>query len=149
MLSHLSVNTFLFIFCLICEPTTYLIAYNLTFSFRSKKQQHETTTSITFPFLTSDDENNDRANEEAISILKKLPDYTVETSETGSLFADLIIKESEEFSNRTFTALLSDLPWTEKLLTQRVEDTFYHGKHMTFCRLHNDTLAVVRIYYNF
>lgn len=131
-------------FCFTCYVLCKLIILIIFINyFRSKKQLQETTSAVTFPSLSPDDEANDKANQEAIAVLKKLPDYTLETAETGNFFADLIIKESEEFSNRTFTTLLSDLPWTEKLLTQRVEDTFYHGKHMTLCRLYNNTLAMV------
>jgi len=36
------------------------------------------------------------------------------------------------------------LPWTEELLTRSIENSLYHGKHMTFCRKKDDRLALVR-----
>lgn len=74
-----------------------------------------------------------------------MADFTVEEVEGGSLLSDLIIKESQEFINKTFTAHLQDIPWQEQILTQRIEQALYYGKHMTFCRLNDDTLAMVSI----
>lgn len=48
-----------------------------------------------------------------------------------------------EFQDKTFLDHLIDVPWDEPLLTQRVEETLYKGKHINFCRLSNDTLAMV------
>lgn len=56
---------------------------------------------------------------------------------------DLVILEPTEFRDKTLKQHLQDLPWKEALLTQRVEEVFYYGKHMTFCRLQNGSLALV------
>jgi hypothetical protein len=75
-------------------------------------------------------------------------EYTVEETvgaadSSGGLFGKLVISEPDEFRNRSFTSHLVELPWTEKLLTQRVEESLYAGKHMVFCRKHDDQLAIV------
>lgn len=62
---------------------------------------------------------------------------------SGGLFRDLVISEPDEFRNRSFTSHLVELPWTEKLLTQQVEESFYVGQHMVFCRKNDDQLAIV------
>lgn len=36
------------------------------------------------------------------------------------------------------------LPWTEELLAKAVENSLYHGRHMTFCRTRKDELALVK-----
>lgn len=36
------------------------------------------------------------------------------------------------------------LPWTEELLARSIENSLYHGRHMTFCRKRDDKLALVR-----
>lgn len=82
-------------------------------------------------------------NEEAISTLKKMADFSIEGDTENSLFDSLIIEEPEEFHNRSFISHLHKLPWSEELLTQTIEKTVYRGKHMTFCRLHNDSLQTV------
>lgn len=40
-------------------------------------------------------------------------------------------------------AHLNQLPWTESLFTRRVEQTVLMGKHMTFCRVANESISVV------
>jgi hypothetical protein len=59
------------------------------------------------------------------------------------LLGQLVIKEPQEFRNKTFIAHLNEIPWNEPLLTKRIEDTLYKGKHMTFCRKRDDSLAAV------
>jgi hypothetical protein len=66
-----------------------------------------------------------------------------EDGDAGGLFGKLVISEPNEFRNRSFTSHLVELPWTEKLLTQRVEESFYAGQHMVFCRKIDDQLAIV------
>ncbi|PSN48351.1 MOXD1 1 protein [Blattella germanica] len=90
---------------------------------------------------------DEETNERAILVLKQMKDFTVEAVEggaggAGGLFGELVIQEPSEFRNRSFTSHLVELPWTEKLLTQRVEESFYAGKHMVFCRMHDDQLAI-------
>ena len=76
-----------------------------------------------------------------------MKEFAVETGDgagnSGGLFGELVISEPDEFRNRSFTSHLVLLPWSEKLLTQRVEESFYAGKHMVFCRKHDDQLAMV------
>ncbi|KAG8329654.1 DBH-like monooxygenase protein 1 [Homalodisca vitripennis] len=107
------------------------------------------TTPPSFPKLSPDDELNDAINEEAISTLKKMADYSVEGGGENSLFDSLIIEDPEEFRNRSFTSHLHSLPWAEQLLTQRIETAVYRGKHMTFCRLYNDSLQTQPQVFNF
>ncbi len=73
-----------------------------------------------------------------------MPDYTIDEPEEANLFQELVISEPVEFQNKTFSQHLLDLPWKE--IFQRVEDMFYYGNHMTFCRLQNDSLALVIIF---
>jgi hypothetical protein len=77
-----------------------------------------------------------------------MKEFTVEDGDggpggPGGLFGELVISEPDEFRNRSFTSHLVELPWTERLLTQRVEESLYAGKHMVFCRKHDDQLAIV------
>lgn len=48
---------------------------------------------------------------------------------------------------RTLAEHMQALPWTEELLARSIEKNLYHGKHMTFCRMRNDNLAMVRIHF--
>ena len=89
-----------------------------------------------------------RLNEAHIAALKQLSDYSIDNDpsaaidDSANLFQDLLISEPAEFQNKTFNRHLLDLPWKE--IQQKVEDMFYHGKHMTFCRLDDDSLALVK-----
>lgn len=75
-----------------------------------------------------------------------LSETTVQGDDQGvSVLSQLLIKEPFEFRNKTFIAHLNEIPWSEPLLTKRIEDTLYKGKHMTFCRKRDETLAVVSI----
>lgn len=60
------------------------------------------------------------------------------------ILGQLIIKDPFEFRNKSFIEHLNEIPWNETLLTKKIEDTLYKGKHMTFCRKRDDTLAVVK-----
>ncbi|XP_075210219.1 MOXD1 homolog 1-like [Lycorma delicatula] len=113
------------------------------------KPQSKSTTPPSFPMFSPEDVFDAAANEAAIMKLKEMPAFTVEEVEGGSLLSDLIIKESQEFVNKTFTAHLQDIPWQEQMLTQRIEQALYYGKHMTFCRLNDDTLAMPSHIYSF
>lgn len=93
------------------------------------------------------------ANRRAILAIKNAKDYTIEGEETsGNILEDLVIKEPQEFQNKTFMAHLQSLPFNESLLTKRIEEYFYSGLHLTFCRKRDDTLAMVskqKLFYNF
>lgn len=119
---------------------------NVITFFRSMKKP-TSTTPPTFPQLSTDEEVNASINEEAISTLKKMAEFSIDNSEENNLFDNLIIQEPEEFQNRSFTSHLQKLPWTEQLFTQPIERTVYRGKHMTFCRLFNDSLQTVGVMY--
>lgn len=62
---------------------------------------------------------------------------------TFSILDKLVISDPVEFHDRTFLAHLNQLPWSEPLFTRRVEQTMLMGKHMTFCRVSNESLSVV------
>lgn len=63
--------------------------------------------------------------------------------ENDNVFARLVIEDPEEFRGRTLSEHLLALPWAEELLARSIEDSLYHGKHMTFCRKRDDKLALV------
>ncbi|XP_039286537.1 MOXD1 homolog 1-like [Nilaparvata lugens] len=113
------------------------------------KPQPKSTTPPTFPKFSDDDVFDDAANQAAIRQLQQMADFTVEEAESGSLLGDLVIRESHEFANKTFIAHLQNIPWHERILTQRIQDALNRGKHMTFCRLNDDTLAMSSQIYNF
>lgn len=114
--------------------------YFIFYAIRIKKHLKEPV-SPKFPEPASGKEFDKQLNEAHISILKQMPEYTIDEPEETNLFQALTISEPPEFRNKTFSQHLQDLPWKE--IYERVEDTFYHGNHMTFCRLQNDSLAVV------
>nr|XP_036230713.1 MOXD1 homolog 1 [Bactrocera oleae] len=59
-----------------------------------------------------------------------------------SLLNKLIISDPVEFHDRTFLSHLKQLPWSEPLFTKRVEQTMITGKHMTFCRVSNESVSI-------
>lgn len=61
----------------------------------------------------------------------------------ASTLDKLIISDPVEYHDRSFLAHLNQLPWTEPLFTRRVEHTVLTGKHMTFCRVSNESISVV------
>lgn len=85
----------------------------------------------------------DELNQAHIAYLMKPPSFTIDDSKEQNLFRDLEIMEPVEFQNKTFQQHLENLPWEDSLLTKTIERRLINGKHMTFCRLHNDTLALV------
>lgn len=100
----------------------------------------------TTPQVTSFDNAKtlDELNQAHISYLMRQPSFTIEDDNEPNLFRDLEIMEPVEFQNKTFQQHLDNLPWEDSLLTRNIESRLINGKHMTFCRLHNDTLALVR-----
>ncbi|KAJ6646050.1 MOXD1 like 1 [Pseudolycoriella hygida] len=88
-----------------------------------------------------DDENNRKA----IEALQNAKEYSIVTEDLllqDSILNKLVISDPVEFHDRTFLAHLNQLPWTEPLFTRRVEQTMLMGKHMTFCRVSNESLSV-------
>ncbi|RZC38667.1 MOXD1 -like 1 [Asbolus verrucosus] len=90
------------------------------------------------------DEMSPEANRRAIIALQNAKDYTIEgdTYEGQTMFDKLVIKEPEEFRNKTFMDHLQDIPYNETLLTKKMEEYFYTGLHLTFCRKRDDSLAI-------
>ncbi|XP_055379541.1 MOXD1 homolog 1 [Condylostylus longicornis] len=59
-----------------------------------------------------------------------------------SLLNKLIISDPVEFHDRTFMNHLMILPWSEQLFTRRVEQNIINGKHMTFCKISNESASI-------
>lgn len=91
------------------------------------------------------DETNPEANRRAILALQNAKEFSIEgeTSEGTSVFDKLIIKDPAEFRNKTFTSHLQNIPYNETILTKKMEEYFYTGLHLTFCRKRDDSLAIV------
>ncbi|XP_071439423.1 MOXD1 homolog 1-like [Hetaerina americana] len=98
---------------------------------------------------------DDEINQRAIEELKKRKGYSLDEGESvggGSsyqIFEDLVIKQPTEFSNKSFSRHLQEVPWAEKLLTHRIEQSFRYGQHMTFCRMRDDQLPLPEAIQNF
>ncbi|KAK2589072.1 hypothetical protein KPH14_001907 [Odynerus spinipes] len=85
---------------------------------------------------------------EAETALRAMRDYT-EERENDDVFARLVIEEPEEFRGRTLAEHILALPWDEELLARSIENSLYHGRHMTFCRKRDDKLALPANIQNF
>ncbi|KAL0108119.1 hypothetical protein PUN28_015016 [Cardiocondyla obscurior] len=72
-----------------------------------------------------------------------------EKNDNDNVFTRLVIEEPEEFRGLTMAQHMLALPWTEDLLTRTIEDSLYHGRHMTFCRKRDDQLALPADIQNF
>ncbi|XP_043468959.1 MOXD1 homolog 1 [Leptopilina heterotoma] len=107
------------------------------------KQQHSV-----YPAVQPNDKFDKQLVKEAESALRALRDYK-EADNNDELFSTLIIEEPSEFRGRTFAEHMLSLPWTEELLSRSIEKSLYHGKHMTFCRMRNDNLAMPVTIQNF
>lgn len=59
-----------------------------------------------------------------------------------SLLNKLVISDPVEFHDRTFLSHLNNLPWSEPLFARRVEQSMISGKHMTFCRVSNESISI-------
>lgn len=97
------------------------------------------------------DENSPEANARAIKALQNAKDFTIEGEgehdNSGlNILDQLIIKEPPEFQNKTFMAHLEDIPYHAEELTQKIEEYFYKGLHLTFCKRRNDTKDIVSFY---
>ncbi|XP_049876022.1 MOXD1 homolog 1-like [Pectinophora gossypiella] len=55
------------------------------------------------------------------------------------LMKELVILDPPEFRNKTFMAHLNEMPWSEPLLTEKIEMSLYKGMHMTFCKKRDDS----------
>lgn len=102
-----------------------------------------TTTTTTATPTSNNAKMLDQLSQAHIAYLMKPPSFTIDDSNEQNLFRDLEIMEPIEFQNKTFQQHLENLPWEDSLLTKTIERRLINGKHMTFCRLHNDTLALV------
>lgn len=112
--------------------------------FRTKNPPSQTTTTTTTAMPASNNAKMlDQLSQAHIAYLMKPPSFTIDDSNEQNLFRDLEIMEPVEFQNKTFQQHLENLPWEDSLLTKNIERRLINGKHMTFCRLHNDTLALV------
>lgn len=111
---------------------------------RTEKPSKKSTILPKFPLSTPDNAFDEKVNEAYILALKQMKDYTIEESVENNLFQNLVISEPTEFQNKTFSQHLFDLPWKE--IYQSLEKMLYHGEHMTFCRLGNDSLALVSFF---
>ncbi|XP_033297183.1 MOXD1 homolog 1 [Bombus bifarius] len=94
-----------------------------------------------YPATRPSEEIDEELIREAKSALMAMRDYTVE-NENDNVFSRLIIEEPEEFRGRTLAEHMLALPWTEELLARSIEQSLYHGRHMTFCRKRDDKLAL-------
>ncbi|XP_046409387.1 MOXD1 homolog 1 [Neodiprion fabricii] len=94
-----------------------------------------------YPLARPSGEINMEMMKEAEMVLRDMAGYTEEQDE-DSIFARLVIENPEEFRGRTLAEHMLALPWTEELLARSIEQSLYHGRHMTFCRKRDDKLAV-------
>ncbi|CAK9833626.1 MOXD1 homolog 1 [Anthophora retusa] len=94
-----------------------------------------------YPATRASEEIDEDLIKEAKSALRAMRDYTVE-HENDNVFSRLIIEEPEEFRGRTLAEHMLAMPWTEELLARSIEQSLYHGRHMTFCRKRDDKLAL-------
>uniref|UniRef100_A0A1B0CDV7 Uncharacterized protein n=2 Tax=Lutzomyia longipalpis TaxID=7200 RepID=A0A1B0CDV7_LUTLO len=89
---------------------------------------------------------DDEQNRKAIEALKNAKEYSFVDEEDilyqESILNKLIISDPVEFHDRTFLSHLNQLPWSEPLFTRRVEQTILTGKHMTFCRVSNESISI-------
>lgn len=108
---------------------------------RTEAEQHHASHSQAN--LTPGAENSADANFSEEQALKQARYYTVEGEgdPSGGPLDQLIIKEPQEFRNKSFISHLNEIPWEEPLLTKRFEESFNMGPHLTFCRKRDDTLA--------
>lgn len=90
------------------------------------------------------DEDSPEANQRAILALQNAKDFTIEgeSNQSLNLLDKLVIKEPHEFQNKTFMNHLENMPF-EETVTQKIQEYFYKGLHLTFCRKKDDTLAMV------
>lgn len=120
-----------------------LFTINLFF-YSVEAESLPTTTSK--PFVNKPgDELSSEAKLKALAALRNAKEYSIEGENSAgkNVFDRLVIKEPSEFKNLTFTDHLQHIPYNETLLTQKLEEYFYKGLHLTFCRKKDDSLAIV------
>ncbi|KAI4499302.1 hypothetical protein M0802_005562 [Mischocyttarus mexicanus] len=93
-----------------------------------------------YPTTRSNEQVDENIIRETKSALKAMRDS--EKQENDNVFSRLIIEEPEEFKGKTLSEHLLALPLADELLAKPIEDRFYHGRHMTFCRKRDDKLAL-------
>lgn len=111
---------------------------------RTESEAEPTTTPKPFENRPGD-EMSPEANMRAIMALKNAKEYSIvgENGQTQNIFDKLVIKEPLEFRNLTFTDHLQNIPYNETIFTKKMEEYFYKGLHLTFCRKRDDSLAIV------
>ncbi|XP_071651989.1 MOXD1 homolog 1-like isoform X1 [Temnothorax longispinosus] len=98
--------------------------------------------------MRSTDEIDKSVVKEAESALRAMKEH-MDENDDDNIYTRLIIEEPEEFRGRTMIEHILALPWTEDLLAKKIENSIYHGRHMTFCRKRDDQLALPADIQNF
>ncbi|KAL1117689.1 hypothetical protein AAG570_004004, partial [Ranatra chinensis] len=109
----------------------------------SQKPSSKPMQKLFFRFSEKEGFNMD-LNKHSGSILKAMAEMNRD-EEDENVFSKLIIHKPDEFQNKSFMEHLRDLPWAEKIFTQSVEEIIHNGKYRTFCKLQNNSPAMVRI----
>ncbi|XP_074030668.1 MOXD1 homolog 1 isoform X1 [Leptinotarsa decemlineata] len=109
-----------------------------------KREPEPLPTTTSKPFIIKPgDENSEEANQRAIIALKNAKEYSIDgESSERHVFDKLVIKEPAEFKNLTFTEHLHNMPYNETVFTKKMEEYFYKGLHLTFCRKRDDSLII-------
>ncbi|XP_018561824.1 MOXD1 homolog 1 [Anoplophora glabripennis] len=110
-----------------------------------KTESETETTTTPKPFENRPgDEMSPEANMRAIIALRNAKEYSIvgENGQTQNMFDKLVIKEPLEFRNLSFSDHLQNIPYNETIFTKKMEEYFYKGLHLTFCRKRDDSLAI-------
>ncbi|XP_011301507.1 MOXD1 homolog 1 [Fopius arisanus] len=94
-----------------------------------------------YPATRPSEEIDETVIKETETAIKAIKEFTEQVTD-DNVFARLVIEEPKEFKGRTLAEHMSALAWTDELLTRPIENTLYHGRHMTFCRKRDDKLAI-------
>lgn len=90
------------------------------------------------------DEMSYEANRRAILALQRAREYTIEgDNNDNDILNKLVVEEPPQFRNHTFMEILHNLPYNETIFTSKVEEYFYKGLHLTFCRVQNVSVVIV------
>ncbi|XP_018574913.1 uncharacterized protein LOC108913774 [Anoplophora glabripennis] len=110
---------------------------------RTESETETTTTPKPFENRPGD-EMSPEANMRAIIALRNAKEYSIvgENGQTQNMFDKLVIKEPLEFRNLSFSDHLQNIPYNETIFTKKMEEYFYKGLHLTFCRKRDDSLAI-------
>ncbi|VEN34259.1 unnamed protein product [Callosobruchus maculatus] len=90
------------------------------------------------------DELSPEANQKAILALQQAKDYSIvgQIASPKRIFDRLVIKEPQEFRNMSLSQHIHRMPYNDSSFTTKMEEYFYKGLHLTFCRKRDDSLAV-------